>query len=326
MKYLMSLILAIWLVGCTSGPAVPPVWSTMASGDLEGPTQIAVNGNMLFATSRYAVLQSTDEGENWRLQSFGHSMIQDDFTNCLALSGSNLLAGTFSSGAYVSLDNGVSWKATNVTGGDVNDFVSSGNICFAIGTSVYRSTNNGVSWTTIPLNQPGSESGDALAVSGGIVYAGTWGGGAGVFRSFDNGDSWVPANKGLTIEDIYCLAANGSYVYAGVGHGGGVFVSSDNGDNWHPANTGLPSNVWVQSLAISGGVVYAGTMGSGVFVSYNEGSSWKSMNNNLACLYVTSIETSGNFLFAATDTGCYRFPLHQSPVFTQSPTSPLNTP
>ena len=61
---------------------------------------------------------------------------------------------------------------------------------------VYRSTNNGSSWTLTSNGLPfANEPGYSLAInSSGEVFAGTNGG---VYRSTDNGSRWTLANNGL---------------------------------------------------------------------------------------------------------------------------------
>src|ERR1044071_9031493 len=61
----------------------------------------------------------------------------------------------------------------------------------------------------------------AMLVSGSYLIAGTSGG---VFRSTDNGASWV--SSGLTGINVQALAGNGTHLFAGT-FGGGVFVSTD---------------------------------------------------------------------------------------------------
>ena len=93
---------------------------------------------------------------------------------------------------------------------------------------VFRSTDNGDSWT--PVNN-GLDCGNiwSLAINPvGTIFAGTAGCGTGVYRSTDNGDSWTLANIGLTSTDVAAPAVNGSnyHVFAGthsiMGKGGGM--------------------------------------------------------------------------------------------------------
>jgi len=185
------------------------------------------------------------------------------------VSGTNLFAGTGSSGVFLSTTNGASWSAVNAGLTDRN-----GNA-----RTVY-----------------------ALAVGGTNLFAGTSGGG--VFLSTNNGASWSPVNTGLTKSYVNALAASGTNLFAGT-DGGGIFLSTNDGASWSAVNTGL-TNTAIWSLAVSGTYLFAGTRG-GVFLSTNGGASWSAVNTGLTNIYVTAFAVSGTNLFAGTyGTGVWR--------------------
>jgi hypothetical protein len=82
-----------------------------------------------------------------------------------------------------------------------------------------------------------------------------------MFRSADDGNSWVSASAGLSTPDVRALALDGSgQLYAGT-QGVGVFRSMDHGDSWMSINAGL-TNRDVRALAVdSEGNILAGTAG-----------------------------------------------------------------
>ena len=63
----------------------------------------------------------------------------------------------------------------------------------------------GDSWTRITSKEM-AHTVEALATSGAILYASTFGGG--VFRSEDTGDSWITVNNGLTDRTVSALFAS----------------------------------------------------------------------------------------------------------------------
>jgi hypothetical protein len=146
----------------------------------------AIGTNLFFAgQSTYSggtggVFRSTDNGTSWTPANSGLPLNAN--VSALAVSASNLFAGTVGYGVFRSTDNGMSWTAvnsglpTNVT---VRDFAVSGANLFA-GTqdkSVFLTTNNGVSWTAanegLPITgAPYSSSIGSLAVSGTNLFAG----------------------------------------------------------------------------------------------------------------------------------------------------------
>ena len=71
------------------------------------------------------------------------------------------------------------WIQTGPYGGDISSLAVSGTNLFAgtIGGGVFLSTNSGASWTAARTGLPMNNSVSALAVSGANLFAGTWGGG-----------------------------------------------------------------------------------------------------------------------------------------------------
>jgi photosystem II stability/assembly factor-like uncharacterized protein len=192
---------------------------------------------------------------------------------CLAVSGTNLFAGTYDDGIYLSTDNGTSWTATNA---GYPPFSGAPVTCFA--------------------------------VLGKNLFAGSRGGGP--YLSIDSGSSWTPVNTGLTNTDVHSLAAAGTNLFAGTS--GGVFLSTDSGSSWTTVSTGLPNPeaLGVVALAVSGTNLFAGTYGDGIYLSTNDGTSWTLTPGHgpvaLLCLvvigpYVFAACTSGVFL--STDNG-----------------------
>jgi len=97
----------------------------------------------------------------------------------------------------------------------------------------------------------------------------------GVYRSSDNGNSWVVSSEGLENKRIACFAKDDIYIYTG-SFNGGVFRSPDNGYTWQPANTGI-QNEAVFSLLEAGGYLFAGTVRNGIFRSADHGNTWVDM-------------------------------------------------
>src|SRR5262249_19447675 len=96
--------------------------------------------------------------------------------------------------------------------------------------------------------------------------------GAGVYKSTDGGDTWVPANGGIETLFVTSLAVDPLHpaiVYAGTEQNlyftGAVYRSVDGGDHWDLFGTGLGPD-WVYGLAVSStGRLYAGTQGTGIY-------------------------------------------------------------
>jgi hypothetical protein len=228
--------------------------------------------------------------------------------------GTNLFAGTYAGGVFLSTNNGGSWQAINSgllpiqVSFDVTILAASpngtGGMNIFAGTNtrgIFLSTNNGTSWNAV-----NSELTDtsvlALAVNpngagGTNIFAGTSNGG--VFLSTNNGMNWSAVNSGLAA-DVHVLAAsprgtNGTKIFAGTG--GGISISTDNGDNWTSGNTGWP-NYSITALASSGSNIFAGTS-YGIFVSTDDGNSWGVRDTGIVTSPINTFAVNGTDIFAA---------------------------
>ncbi len=215
---------------------------------------------------------------------------------CVAVSGTNLYAGTHDSGVYRSTDNGASWAAMNngLTSMTIYSFaVSDTNLFVGTQGGAFRSTDSGTNWSALKVGSPKVYI-ITFAVSGSNLFAGTDGG---VFLSTDNGTSWREVSTGLP-SGIYvrALAVIGTSLFAG-SDGDGVYRSTNNAASWEAVNTGL-TNVYLLSLAVIGTNLFAGTLAGHVFHSTNNGSSWTACRNLPNFAEVQAIVVSGTKLFA----------------------------
>jgi photosystem II stability/assembly factor-like uncharacterized protein len=182
---------------------------------------------------------------------------------------------------------------------------SSRHIFAGTGRGVFRSTDDGDSWT---LFNDGLTSKDvrSLAVnSSGHIFAGTTGA---IFRSTDNGVSWTPGPISYPSARILSLAVDASgQIFAGTDVGA-IFRSADNGDSWTRADGGLTTiNVW-SLLTSAKGEIFAGTYESGVLRSTDSGASWTPLNAGLTNMNVRAlaISPSGDFFAGTAGNGVFR--------------------
>jgi hypothetical protein len=158
----------------------------------------------------------------------------------LAVSGTNLLAGTVDGGgAYRSTNNGTSWTAINAGLGlsldngtaHVYALTVSGTNVFA-GTDVlaYRSTNSGTSWTTLPLAGLPAMAVPSLVASRTCLFAKVSSSTYNV-RLTNNGTSWEPITcpGELALIDTNLFAEHGN---------GDIDLSTDNGTTWNKVYSG----------------------------------------------------------------------------------------
>jgi photosystem II stability/assembly factor-like uncharacterized protein len=89
-----------------------------------------------------------------------------------------------------------------------------------------------------------------------------------IFRSTDNGSTWVETDSGLNrASRIAALASEGDTIIAGTSRG--IFISTDNGNHWLKTQLIEP----ILSLAFNGRTLYAGG-NMGLFRSSDNGVSW----------------------------------------------------
>ncbi|MFI5263916.1 MAG: T9SS type A sorting domain-containing protein [Candidatus Kapaibacterium sp.] len=170
----------------------------------------------------------SDKGANWqKTLSFANS-IDTEFTfipNCLSANGSVILVVTralafqaFPSSYFISrsTDNGLSWSTISIPYSAV--FITFADGSFYMGTSengLFQSTNNGVSWDPIGFN---SKSGvNSFLKIGSWLFVSVIGNGNnadGLYRRGNGGASWSYANEGA-VNISGPLATDGTYLYTG---------------------------------------------------------------------------------------------------------------
>ena len=172
-----------------------------------------------------------DNGLSW-------TTVNSDLTNlyvtALAVSGTNLFAGTFTpayfshGGVFLSTNNGTNWTQVNtdLTDTSMISLVTSGTNLFAasqetstlpFSSRVFVSTNNGTNWGLATTGLPASQE-ITFAVSGINVFVGAYSNG--VYLTTNNGSNWIEVNEGFgTSRTIRTLAVLGEDLFAGFYNG-----------------------------------------------------------------------------------------------------------
>jgi photosystem II stability/assembly factor-like uncharacterized protein len=225
-------------------------------------TVLAASGSDIYAgTNGSGVYRSTNNGQNWTQLD-----VPGNIVNSFAVDGAKIFAGT--TDIYLSTNGGDNWELTSKNGPNgTYAILTFGNDLFASSDNgtvqLFRSTNEGASWTAADFGLPQFYSGNyiySLAKVGGILFVGF--NPAGIYRSTDDGQSWVADNLNLT--NVYTLVSYGSDLFAGTWGGHGVYLSTDLGGSWNPIDQGLGDD-FIRTLVISGDYIYAGTSQSGVW-------------------------------------------------------------
>jgi len=161
---------------------------------------------------------------------------------------------------------------------------------------IFRSTDDGATWDHLSLNDAPIYS---IAINhSGVIFVGTQGG---VFRSRDQGNSWVlkiiDPNDNFSI-DSFATSSPGE-LYAASAYM--VFRSSDEGETWTQSNKGMQDQ-YIRGLAInSRGHIFAGSSNmEGVFRSADNGETWIPTDLDSVNAMVIAIN-SQDHIFVATE-------------------------
>jgi photosystem II stability/assembly factor-like uncharacterized protein len=190
------------------------------------------NGNLFVGTDRLGVFRSNDNGFNWIEVNAELIKLDDPFRNnkvsCISNSGSIIFAGTedpiYASrgNVYISKDDGLTWNISGLKPFSINSFVVK-----------------------------------SLAANDSYIYTGL---NYGVFISSDKGQTWSPANTGISTSKVNGIVLKEKDVYIATDNG--VLMSIDNGKTWREV-FGL-NNLKISSITINGNLIYAATS-SGVY-------------------------------------------------------------
>ncbi|MFA5834674.1 MAG: T9SS type A sorting domain-containing protein [Bacteroidota bacterium] len=289
-------------------------------------------GTNLFAGTSNGVFFSSNNGTSWKGVNDGLSPggVSSLAVSSNAAGSNNLFVGTGYDGIYLSTNNGTSWSAVNtgLTNKRVTSLVvdesyiyagvsfepninkstrTSEHSSFIDISSIYLSTNDGASWIVINTPFIGATI-TALMANNHNIFVGAPG--YGIFRSTDNGTSWIHTDSSLS--NIGSFAVIGTAIFAAAVKDNipGVYLSTNNGANWTVKNTGL-QNSSVNALVVSGNNLFAGTYDGGIYLSTNNGTSWTGVSTGLNKSMVFSLAISGSNLFAGTNSGVWRRPLSE---------------
>jgi hypothetical protein len=154
----------------------------------------------------------------------------------------------------------------------------------ATAKGVFRSTDNGTTWTAADSGLTNKSAHCLLFATDGAGVTNLFVGiGGNVSRSTDYGTTWTPSNAGLGVYTVYALAMRGTQIIA-VGYGG-ASLSTDIGRSWTDIESGLPysPNGWIiiDAVAVSGTDFVVGSSSYGLFRSTNSGTSWIAANAGL---------------------------------------------
>ena len=278
---------------------------------------LAINGTIFFAGTRVGLFRSTDRGVSWTAVTSGLPLL-NEWIYPFAV-GANLFVGTIGQGdnnnrILRSTDNGISWTFADSglpRRGNPECFTSIDSNLFTIvdglGGGIFKSTNNGLNWTA-DTGLPDRAGAFLVATIGTNLFAFTRS--SGLFRSINNGASWIVVKNGWPDTSfVNCVAAMDTNIFIGTDFKG-IYRSTDNGNTWIAVNSGITNYaaITITNLAVSDTNIFAATTGGKVFRSTNNGANWTEVNANAgiaANTWICFLKASGPDLFAGGWGGNY---------------------
>ena len=261
------------------------------------------------AVEGVGVLKSIDGGATWTQTGLSFLLSQGEAVNEMVIDpdNPNVLIAATRDGIYRTADAGATWARTlgTTSGWDGKEVVmdpsNSNTVYAALGypwgnanNGIYKSTDNGVTWTILTSGLPASTTMGRISLtlsasSPNTLYAGiahTINNGSsllGIYRTTDGGSNWTLQSntpnhyngQGWYNNVIAVDPTNASIVYSG---GTNIYKSTNAGVTWSTITNGI--HVDFHAIAFNGGTVYVGCDG-GLYKSTTGGSSWTSINSGL---------------------------------------------
>ena len=184
---------------------------------------------------------------------------------------------------------------------------SVGAIYVGASNNFYKSTDNGVTWTSIYSGLPFLEIAATLCKQRDEIFVGTGyiSQGDGVYHSTNGGEDWI--QRGLSGQIVYSLTMddNGT-LFAGT-KDSGVYKSSDDGLTWIQINNGLYNkNIFRVKTSPNNLLFACSESDGGIYRSSNFGESWEITGVTAGTINRAIINETGD-IFAATLFGVQKY-------------------
>jgi photosystem II stability/assembly factor-like uncharacterized protein len=287
---------------------------------------LGVHFSKLFAITNCGMYSSANKGASWHQV---NTIASNHLGGVMVESNDTLVSIPFK--VYRSSDSGVTWLKTPQDYLNLEDWVGARDITadksniFAGRRSLYRSTDGGRSWRIARKDIfPFS-----LALKDGVLFVGT---AQGLFRSADNGNSWMESNPILPVSSgvVNKILVKDNMVFALTDRF--LFSSANNGASWTRLGSSIPADA--TTFLFYKDIIFVNT-NRGIYSSTDNGRTWKEMNRGIEGILVNSLTIQDSTLFVASGSSVFRAAIPSlipAPLLVAAPqtfalgTALLNTP
>ncbi|HPN38763.1 MAG TPA: T9SS type A sorting domain-containing protein [Melioribacteraceae bacterium] len=147
--------------------------------------------------------------------------------------------------------------------------------------------------------------GYSMAFADNTIYVGTLS--KGMFKSTDNGFSWIEINNNLPIKQVWSVNVINGVVFIGT-NSGGIYKSTNNGESWESSNNGISNNAIIKDINKYENKYFAASSNAGIYVSDN-GNDWQQNNSGITGLVASCLLNTGNDLFCGVLQRVYKYDL-----------------
>lgn len=189
--------------------------------------------------------------------------------------------------------------------GYVYNLASNVNFIFALigqgngNNTIYRSSDNGLLWQQADFGLP-TKGILKIVIKKNFLFVGVYK--EGVFRSNDNGDTWIAVNNGISDLWISDISIQDDTLYA-VSRSD-LMRSTDNGDNWEKICAN-PFVGIVRQFIVNESAVILCTGGSGIWISADNYNSWRKYGFGWASPSVSRILSFDQNIFVGASSATF---------------------
>jgi photosystem II stability/assembly factor-like uncharacterized protein len=279
-------------------------WNRMDNGSLNSnlSMEISPSGVLYLGKSTGGIWWSNNNGQSWSFNPINvtpHSGLWASVT-LIDISPS----GVVYANGYRSFNGGTTFSQFTIAQGIFSysyAFNSSSHVFAGTNNGVYRSNDNGQTWTNISSDLPQLSFNNIIYENESSILISSRN--AGVFKSTNSGASWFQINNGLTDTDIFELYLKEGKYFAGTATGK-LFVSDNSGAGWSLVDD-MSDAGRINSIYCEGNTIILGTYFKGIAFSSDNGSSWEERNHNLFIPSLNDLAFGTNEIFIASEYGIF---------------------